>query len=164
MQMGMNVVYSYKNSACHLTNSASFPVLLESFHFLDDTVRHHILWLNLSIYFWKLYSFKSCFWLCWGLHLCSLAYFRSFLTGVSDLKICSTWLPGLSIWNTENKKVSFKTSLNDRTNHTMTVLRLTIKGQKEGSGPIPGNPHPFPKIVGIILPFISLWNYPVHKN
>ena len=120
--------------------------------------------LNLLIYFWKLYSFRSCFRLCWGLHLCSPAHFRNFLTSVSDLRICSTWLPELSIWNSEKKKVSFKTPLNDRPNHTMTVLMLTIKGQKVGSGPIPGNPHPFPKIVGIILPFINLWNYPVHKN
>ena len=42
----------------------------------------------------------------------------------------------------------------------MTVPRRTIKGQKVGSGPIPGNPHPFPKIAGILLPLISLWNYP----
>ena len=42
--------------------------------------------------------------------------------------------------------------------------RLPIKGQKLGGRPIPGNPHPFPKIVGIILPLISLWNYPAHKN
>ena len=51
--------------------------------------------------------------------------------------------------------------LNDTTTGTMTVLRpMTIKGQKAGGSPIPWNPHPFPKIVGITLPFISLWNYP----
>ena len=54
--------------------------------------------------------------------------------------------------------------LNDTPTSTMTVPRLTIKGQKGGSGPIPGNPRPFPEIVGIILPLISLWNYPAHKN
>ena len=42
----------------------------------------------------------------------------------------------------------------------MTVLKLTIKDQKVGGGPIPGNLHPFPKIVEIILPLI----YPAHKN
>ena len=46
----------------------------------------------------------------------------------------------------------------------MTVLRPTIKGQKVGSGPVPGNLGPFPKIVGIIFPLISLWNYTAHKN
>ena len=33
----------------------------------------------------------------------------------------------------------------------MTVLRLTMKGQKVGSGPIPGNPCLLPQIVGITL-------------
>ena len=33
-----------------------------------------------------------------------------------------------------------------------------------GSGEIFENPHPFPEIVGIILPLISLWNYPAPKN
>ena len=42
----------------------------------------------------------------------------------------------------------------------MTVPRLTTKGQKVGSGPIPGNPHPFPKVAAIFFPLISLWNYP----
>ena len=37
-----------------------------------------------------------------------------------------------------------------------TVLRLTIKGQKVGSGPILGNPCPFPNIIGIFLPLVSL--------
>ena len=54
--------------------------------------------------------------------------------------------------------------LNDMPTGAMTVPRPTIKGQKVGSGPIPGNPHPFPEIVGIIFPFISLWNCPAHKN
>ena len=34
------------------------------------------------------------------------------------------------------------------------------KGQTVGSGPIPGNPHPFPKTAGILLLLISLCNYP----
>ena len=38
----------------------------------------------------------------------------------------------------------------------LTIPRLTIKGQKVGSDPIPGNPHPFFKVVGIILSLISL--------
>jgi len=38
----------------------------------------------------------------------------------------------------------------------MTVLRPAIKGKKVGSGPIPGNPCPFPKIIGIIFPLIGL--------
>ena len=33
-----------------------------------------------------------------------------------------------------------------------------------GGGPIPGNPRRFPKIVGIMLPLISLWNYSAHRN
>jgi len=46
--------------------------------------------------------------------------------------------------------------LNDKPTGAMTVLRPTIKGQKAGGGPIPGNPHLFPEIVGILLPLISL--------
>lgn len=38
----------------------------------------------------------------------------------------------------------------------MTVLRLTLEGQKEGSGLIPGNPCFFPQIAGISLPLVSL--------
>ena len=38
----------------------------------------------------------------------------------------------------------------------MTVPRLAIKGRKVDSGPIPGNPCPFPKTVGIILSLITL--------
>lgn len=38
----------------------------------------------------------------------------------------------------------------------MTVPRLSkIKGQKVGNDPIPENLHPFPQIVGVILPLIS---------
>ena len=54
--------------------------------------------------------------------------------------------------------------LNDTLTGAMTVPRLTIKGQKMGSDPIPGNPCPFPKIVEIILPLISPRSYPDHKN
>ena len=54
--------------------------------------------------------------------------------------------------------------LNDTPTGTMTVSRLTIKGQKVGSSPIPRNIHCFPKIVGIIFPFISLWNCSAHKS
>ena len=35
--------------------------------------------------------------------------------------------------------------LNDTATGTTTAPRLTIKGQKAGIGPIPGNPHPSPK-------------------
>ena len=54
--------------------------------------------------------------------------------------------------------VIYKHTLKDTPTGTMTVLRSTIKGQKVGDGPFPGNLHPFPKIVGlrIILPLISL--------
>ena len=38
--------------------------------------------------------------------------------------------------------------LNDTPTGTMTVPRPTRKGHKVGGGPIPGNPHPFPKIAG----------------
>ena len=53
---------------------------------------------------------------------------------------------------------------NDTPLRTRTVQRLTIKGQKVGDGPVPGNLHPRPKIARIILPFVSLWNYAAHKN
>jgi len=54
--------------------------------------------------------------------------------------------------------------LNDTPTDAMTVPRLIIKGQKVSSGPIPRNPCPFPQTVGIILPLISLGNYPAHVN
>ena len=38
------------------------------------------------------------------------------------------------------------------------------KDQGVGGDPVPGNSHLFPKIVGIILPLISIRNYPAHKN
>jgi hypothetical protein len=38
----------------------------------------------------------------------------------------------------------------------MIVSRSTIKDQKVGRGPIPGNLHPFSKIVGMTLPLIRL--------
>ena len=42
-------------------------------------------------------------------------------------------------------------------------VNLTIKSQS-GHGPIPRNLHPFPEIMGVILPLMSLGNYPSHKN
>ena len=38
------------------------------------------------------------------------------------------------------------------------------KGPKSGRWPNFWKPHPSPEIVRIILPLISLWNYPAHKN
>ena len=55
-------------------------------------------------------------------------------------------------------------SLNDTPTGVRTVLRLTIKGQKVSVSQSLEIPSPFPKIAGIILPLISLWNYPAHKN
>ena len=49
-------------------------------------------------------------------------------------------------------------------NSAMTVLSLTMKGQKVGGGPVPGNPHPFFKTIGIIIPVFSPLNYLAHKN
>ena len=46
----------------------------------------------------------------------------------------------------------------------MAVSRLTIKGQRVDGGPNPGNLHPFSKRARIILPLISLWNYPTPQN
>ena len=42
--------------------------------------------------------------------------------------------------------------------------KALLKDQGVGGGPNPGNVCPFPKIVGIILPLISIWNYPAYKN
>ena len=41
----------------------------------------------------------------------------------------------------------------------MTVPRPPTKGLKAGGGLILGSPHSFPRIAGICLPIISLWNY-----
>ena len=53
--------------------------------------------------------------------------------------------------------------LNDTSTSAMTVLRLTINGQKVSGGPNPRDPCLFSQIVGIVL-LISLWNYPAHKT
>lgn len=45
---------------------------------------------------------------------------------------------------------------NDTLTGDMTVLRLTIKGQKVGRGPISGNLCLFSKMVGIIPLLVSL--------
>lgn len=45
--------------------------------------------------------------------------------------------------------------LTDIPTAAMIVPRLTRKGPKVGYGPIPGNPYPFYKIVGIILSLVS---------
>ena len=45
----------------------------------------------------------------------------------------------------------------------MTVQKPTIKGEKVGGGPISGNPHHLPQVVGIIVT-LSLWSYPAPKN
>ena len=46
--------------------------------------------------------------------------------------------------------------INDTPTSTITVPRLIIKGKTEDSDPTPGKTCPFPKIVGISLPVISL--------
>ena len=46
--------------------------------------------------------------------------------------------------------------LNDTPTGAMIVTKLTTKGQQVGGGPVPGNPHPFPKIAGMFLLLISL--------
>ena len=38
------------------------------------------------------------------------------------------------------------------------------KDRGVGGDPIPGNLHPVPITVRKILPLISIWNYPAHKN
>ena len=38
------------------------------------------------------------------------------------------------------------------------------KRPKVGGGTNPRNPRPFPQITGIIIPLVSLWNYPAHKT
>ena len=45
----------------------------------------------------------------------------------------------------------------------VTNTFIFIEGQKVGSGPISGTLCPFPNIVGLMLPLISIWSYPVHK-
>ena len=61
--------------------------------------------------------------------------------------------------------------LNDALTGAMTVLRATIKAPKVGSGPVPGNPHLFSKIFGIILPLIAYeitqpikTNHPIYQG
>ena len=59
-----------------------------------------------------------------------------------------------------------KTSLNIRkfTVHVHDSFKALLKDQGVGGGPYPGNLHPFPKIVGIILPLINIRNCLVYKN
>ena len=51
--------------------------------------------------------------------------------------------------------------------HTQRCLNSSkplLKEQGVGGGPNPGNLCLFPKIVGKILPLVSMWNYPAYKN
>ena len=61
-------------------------------------------------------------------------------------------------------KIMYYHKLNDTPTGALTVPRLIIKGQKVGGGPVPGNLHSFSKVVGTILPLISLWIFPAHKT
>ena len=53
--------------------------------------------------------------------------------------------------------------LNDTFSDTMTGSRLTIKRQKVGCGPAPGNFCPLSQTVTIVLLLLSICNYPAHK-
>ena len=48
--------------------------------------------------------------------------------------------------------------------HVHDSFKALLKDQGVGGGPYPGNLHPFPKIVGIILPLINIRNCLVYKN
>ena len=74
--------------------------------------------------------------------------------GQGSLVYCSPW----------GSKGSDMTEQLNWLTSAMTILRSTIKGQKVGGGPVPGNPYPFLKRVEITLPLISLWNYSAHKT
>ena len=64
--------------------------------------------------------------------------------------------------STSTRPWSSISKLNDTPRGAMTVPRYH---QKVFGDPTPGNLHPFPKIVGIIFPFISLWiTQPVKAN
>ena len=69
-------------------------------------------------------------------------------TGVSSLRHSPADLsnPGIEPESSALQEDSLSTDLSGQ----------TIKGQKVGSGPNPGNPQPFSKITGIILPLLSL--------
>ena len=65
----------------------------------------------------------------------------------------SPWASDYAHFNTSAKWHTPRLHGSSKANH---------KGQKVGRhGPIPGNAHPFPKIARILLPLISLWNYPL---
>ena len=89
---------------------------------------------------------------------------KTFKRMAQPLRVPNCWEstgPMVVEYSTSNKtKTSYVliviSWLNDIPTGVMTVLRQIIKGQKVGSGPIPGNLCSFPKIVGLLLPLVSL--------
>ena len=72
------------------------------------------------------------------------------------------------IWSLTSNSLHLVHYTKNHSLHTMTgsmiVPRLTVKGQKVFSGPVPDTPRPFLRIARIFLPLAILWNYPTHKN
>ena len=62
----------------------------------------------------------------------------------------------------ENNEMGMTTELFRKIRDTKDSPKALSEDQ--GEGPISGNLHPFPNIVGIILPVISILNYPVYNN
>ena len=96
---------------------------------------------------------------------------EGFHISLCPLELCLKW--------NRSKMVEEPTSLDLEPQYTLTVTyqqakchsfrhrdssKANYKDQKVGSSSIPGNICPFPKIVRILLPLISVWNYPAHKN
>ena len=74
--------------------------------------------------------------------------------------------PTRAKWGQDGRKTrpdpeSASEMTHQRCHDSFTAL---LNDQGVGGGPNPGNLHPFPKTVGIILPLISIWAYPTYKD
>ena len=76
----------------------------------------------------------------------------------------SEWPQEMTNWLELTRSKEGDAPTSDTPMETMRVSTPTVREQKAGRDPVPGNPHPFPKTAGIIVPLTSLWNYPAHKN
>ena len=54
--------------------------------------------------------------------------------------------------------------LNDPPTGALDSSQVNHRSPKGEWAPNPANPRPFPQIVRLFLPLVSLWNYPAHEN
>ena len=144
-----------------------FPISWICFHnILEPTSTHHV-FPNEKNYPHEPYDFIICLvvWLPQG-----------FVTGGKGTGH-NFWINNIAQGHKINWSESNGTKMADKTRPWSSVSKWNdtprdawesskalLKDQGVGGSPNSRNLHAFPKIVGIILPLNSIWNYPVYKH